>query len=126
MANVREYLLPVVIATAIPLGHAWRSFQPSEPLPEELAEEVRTLGFSQTVVEALNPPPTLYPQTRKPSLNAARLADLVMVRGIGPKFAKQLLRARPPGGFRGWADVDAIPGVGPKRLRDLQARFTLP
>lgn len=59
-------------------------------------------------------------------LNSAGLAELQVVRGIGPALAARLVARRDSlGGFRDWADVDAVAGVGPAMLARLQEEATL-
>ena len=50
-------------------------------------------------------------------LNRAAEADLARLPGVGAVAARALVQARP---FRSWAEVDAVKGVGPARLRILQ------
>lgn len=58
---------------------------------------------------------------RKPDLDRVDEAFLADLPGIGPHLATAILRERGRrGGFRDWADVRAIEGVGPSRLAVLQ------
>ena len=50
-------------------------------------------------------------------LNRAAEGDLARIPGVGAVVARALVQARP---FRSWDEVDAVPGVGPARLRTLQ------
>lgn len=52
--------------------------------------------------------------------NTATEAELALVPGIGPALAHELVVAR-DGGFRSWAELDAVNGVGAARLNALQA-----
>jgi competence protein ComEA len=52
--------------------------------------------------------------------NTATAEDFALVPGIGPSLAQDLVAAR-DGGFRDWAELDAVPGVGAARLIALQA-----
>lgn len=57
----------------------------------------------------------------KPHLNRVDATFLAALPGIGPHLATTILRERGRrGGFRDWADVRAIEGVGPSRLAVLQ------
>lgn len=59
-------------------------------------------------------------------LNEASLAELANLPGIGPSLAETILEQRDRlGGFRTAADLEAIPGVGPKKLQVLRA-YTVP
>jgi competence protein ComEA len=55
-------------------------------------------------------------------LNQAAEADLARLPGVGMAAARALVQARP---FRSWGEVDAVKGVGPARLRTLQAATEL-
>jgi competence protein ComEA len=51
------------------------------------------------------------------NLNTASLAQLEALPGVGPKFAARLIAGRPYSGFE---DVDRVKGVGPKMLEKLK------
>jgi competence protein ComEA len=54
-------------------------------------------------------------------LNRAGVGELVQIRGVGPVLAARLVARRDSlGGFRDWAEVDAVTGVGPAMLLKLQ------
>jgi DNA uptake protein ComE-like DNA-binding protein len=54
-------------------------------------------------------------------LNRAGVDELVLIRGVGPVLAARLVARRDSlGGFRGWDDVDGVPGVGPTMLLRLK------
>jgi DNA uptake protein ComE-like DNA-binding protein len=56
-----------------------------------------------------------------PDLNSVDGAFLAAVPGIGPKLASSITsERRRRGGFRAWADVLQIEGIGASRLRALQ------
>lgn len=60
------------------------------------------------------------------SLNEADAAVLETVPGIGRRLAAAILSAREErSGFSNWAEVDAVPGVGPTLLARLKAAFVL-
>jgi competence ComEA-like helix-hairpin-helix protein len=55
-------------------------------------------------------------------LNTATAAELQQLKGVGPVLAARLVARRDSmGGFGDWADVDAVPGVGPAMLERLKA-----
>ena len=54
-------------------------------------------------------------------LNRATDAELATIPGLGAHLAKVLVKAREARrGFGNWEEVDAVPGVGPAKLRTLQ------
>lgn len=73
------------------------------------------------------PTPTRSPVLSMPvDLNRATLEDLMAVSGIGQQTAETILHARQvSGGFKNWREVEAVPGIGDKRLRQIQERFYL-
>lgn len=104
--NAKSLVAPIVLAAAIPAGHY--ALRPKlAPAAPPAAAEVARLA------------PAKIP------LNDATLQDLMALPGIGTSFAEALLEARPAAGFRSWAEVDAVKGVGAARLKLLQERFTL-
>ena len=55
-------------------------------------------------------------------LNQVAEEDLARVPGVGKALARALVEARTEQGpFRSWEEVDAVSGVGPTKLRALQA-----
>jgi competence protein ComEA len=62
----------------------------------------------------------------KLDLNRASAEDLAAIDGVGPVLARAIIDARTAlGGFKGWDDLDSVPGVGPARLETLKAVGTL-
>jgi competence protein ComEA len=54
-------------------------------------------------------------------LNAATMAELQALPGVGPVLAARLVARRDSlGRFREWSEVDAVPGVGPAMLARLK------
>jgi competence protein ComEA len=59
-------------------------------------------------------------------LNAASEEELALLPGVGRSLARRLVAERAGRGrFRGWDEVDAVPGVGDATLRTLQAALEL-
>ena len=55
------------------------------------------------------------------SLNAASVAELDELPGVGPVTAQKIVDYRAAhGGFRTVDDLDAIPGIGPVRIDQLR------
>ena len=70
---------------------------------------------------------TKKPGNQKTSINKATKEDLMQITGIGESLADTILTARQKqGGFKTWANVDKISGVGKSRLELLQQHFILP
>ncbi len=62
----------------------------------------------------------------KVKLNAVSEQELTALSGVGPTLAKSLVTARDGrGGFKSWDEVDAVVGVGPAKLKMLQAVLEL-
>lgn len=63
------------------------------------------------------------------SLNHATQQQLMAVSGIGEALSEAILTARKrsgDNGFRNWAEVEAVSGIGEARLATLQKHFSLP
>jgi len=58
---------------------------------------------------------------RKVNLNTAGFADLQALPGVGPKTAEQIIRARP---LADLTALDALPGFGPKKVEALREMVT--
>jgi competence ComEA-like helix-hairpin-helix protein len=94
--------------------------------PEDL---LAVRGIGPRTLERLDPylrwqgttPGLRRPADTKPDLNDVDESFLAAVPGIGPKLAATIVRERRRGGgFRAWADVLRIQGIGASRLRALQ------
>jgi len=93
----------------------WPDARPALDCPPE---RVRWAGGVARCDEG-EPPPTSVRVALglRLSLNRAAESELARLPGVGPAAAHALVQARP---FRSWAEVDAVRGVGPARLRTLQ------
>lgn len=68
--------------------------------------------------------PTVPVLSGTKDLNLATKEDLMTISGIGELTAETILQARRAvGGFKSWEDVDKIPGIGEKRLSQMQVHF---
>jgi competence protein ComEA len=66
--------------------------------------------------------PPLHPV----NLNSATAAELQQVPGIGPATAERILQARKANGkFKSVNDLQAIRGIGPKRLEKMKKYLTV-
>lgn len=61
---------------------------------------------------------------QKVNLNEASQQELESLPGVGPKLAKQIIKARQQKPFTSLADLDKVPGVGPSLLEKLRDRVT--
>lgn len=69
------------------------------------------------------PPPASHEPI---DLNRAGQADLVQLPGVGPSLALRILARRDSlGGYRSWAQLDSVRGIGPSLLRKLKERVRL-
>jgi len=60
------------------------------------------------------------------NLNEMTRDEFTGIPGIGESFATRILETREEiGRFRDWNEVDAIPGIGPKRLENLRKHATI-
>ncbi len=60
------------------------------------------------------------------SLNTASAEQLDTLDGIGPTMAQKIVAYRAQhGGFGSLHDLDAIPGIGPKRIAALKGKVTM-
>lgn len=63
---------------------------------------------------------------RKLKLNEATEEELALLPGVGPRLARTLVKTREErGSFKSWDEVDAVAGVGPAKLKTLQAALEL-
>ena len=72
----------------------------------------------------------LYAKKKPPehpvNLNTATAAELEQVPGIGPATAQKILQARKSyGKFKSVNDLEAIRGIGPKRLEKMRKYLTV-
>jgi competence ComEA-like helix-hairpin-helix protein len=58
------------------------------------------------------------------NVNTASQAELEALPGVGPKLAETIIATRTQKPFSSLADLDAVPGIGPKLLTKIQDRIT--
>ncbi|MFY7894819.1 MAG: ComEA family DNA-binding protein [Phycisphaerales bacterium] len=69
------------------------------------------------------PPPK--PTPRFINVNTAGAAELELLPSVGPALAKAIIDYRTKhGAFRSFADLDKVPGIGPKTLEKFKDRVT--
>lgn len=120
----RPRAIAVVIALAGALGAfaLWRPGAPPAPstCPDGGAPRLAADGVARCGEGRELPPGQALTLGHRFDCNAATEADFALVPGVGAAVAKALVEAR-DGGFSGWDEVDAVPGVGSARLLALQA-----
>lgn len=89
-----------------------------ESLPEPLVLERRPTPPAQP---ARNPRPSaaagkLQPGDPPVDVNAAEVAELIRIPGVGPVTAQNIVKARAEKPFDSVADIDRVKGIGPKTL----------
>jgi competence ComEA-like helix-hairpin-helix protein len=100
------------------------------------ADLARVRGISQAkarqLAQYLDLPTEPYPPDHNSGssseifLNSASAAEIDRIEGVSPRVAERIVHVRDSlRGFRDWAQVDAIPGIGPATLKRLQAAATL-
>jgi competence protein ComEA len=83
----------------------------------QLEDGEQLLVPGKAVANALTITETTGVPGERINLNTASLAQLEALPGVGPKFAARLIAGRPYSGFE---DVDRVKGVGPKMLEKLK------
>ncbi len=99
----KRFVLPLLLAAAIPLTHALRG-QAGELPPDA---DIPAFSISRL------------------PLHTATHEDLTDLPGIGTALADIIIAARPPAGYASWDEVDRLKGIGPAKLALLQKHFTL-
>ncbi len=120
----RPQAIAVVLALAALLGVFawWRApvVAPSLTCADGGPVQLGADGVASCVAGARLPAGQALTLGQKFDCNTATAQELALVPGIGPSLARELVAAR-DGGFRDWAQIDAVPGVGDARLTALQA-----
>lgn len=68
--------------------------------------------------------PLLAARGQPVELNRATVDDLRALPGVGPGLARRLVKARDESPLCGEADLDRVPGIGPKRAGALSAKVS--
>jgi endonuclease YncB( thermonuclease family) len=100
-------------ALELKASQARRGLWSSTGFVESLKDTITPRGDSRDGTASPNP------AARRINVNTATTAELESLPGIGSKMAELIIRARP---LKDLADLDALPGFGPKKmgaLRDL-------
>ena len=59
------------------------------------------------------------------SLNRATLGELKSIPGVGPVKAQALIERRTRDGYKSWAEIDQVPGIGAGMIATMQLHATL-
>ncbi len=95
---------------------------PSEPKP---AAEPKAEPAPKPAAAPKPQTPPVRPTPRFINVNTASAAELELLPNIGPSLAKAILDYRTKNGaFNSLADLDKVPGIGPKTLEKLKDRVT--
>jgi DNA uptake protein ComE-like DNA-binding protein len=97
--------------------------QPSSQPSKTLPQPLKTLKRNQTAT-APNPTKTVRQQKQPVNLNTATQAELDAIPGVGPKLAARIIAARQQRPIQSLDDLDRISGVGPKLLKRLEPQVT--
>jgi competence ComEA-like helix-hairpin-helix protein len=92
-------------------------------LPDKI--RAAAIALSQTcTVPAAVPSNPASPASEWVNLNTATQQELEQLPGIGPTLAQRIVEARQQKPFQSLADLDRVPGVGPKVLGQIGDRVT--
>ncbi len=93
------------------------------------AKATRSVAFSERsdpVSHGTQPEPPPNGEGMRIDLNTAALSELERIPGIGEAFARRILERRQSlGRFSSWAQLGEIPGIGRKRLENIQLHATI-
>lgn len=106
-----------VAALALLVGWLALAALASHP-PARAPETATTPAVSSPRVELPSAAALIAMRAGKPiDLNAATLADLELLPGVGPRLAQRIVAARKErGAFNSIADLQAVSGIGPAKL----------
>jgi competence protein ComEA len=123
--NGRTRAVAVIAAAAMALGLvAWLRWPSSRPALDCAPSEVHlgADGVARCGPGAELPAGHKLTVGAPLDLNRATEADLALLPGVGPALAKAIVDERARlGGFKGWDQLDQVPGIGPSKLQTLKA-----
>ena len=94
----------------------------SSKLKDKIEQLQKTCPLQASNYQAATDPDSSTPQ--KINLNTATQEELETLPGVGPVLAKRIIEARSDRRFTSLADLDRVPGIGPKMLEKLGDRVT--
>ena len=70
--------------------------------------------------------PSIHAQEgEKININTASVKELIVLKGIGPKYAESIVQYRDDKGpFSSVGDIVKVPGIGPKTFEAIKERIT--
>lgn len=105
----------------------WAGRRPDPEEGERRREDARTRRAGLQAPSVAVPPPGPAPAADGPiDLNAASAAEIdARVPGFGEILSARLVHARPAAGWRSWGEVEAVDGIGARRLALLRRHARL-
>ena len=97
--------------------------RPAAPIPKPRSSD-RPAPHTPIAAQPIASSPAQKPASDRVNLNTATQAELEALPGVGPKSALRIIAAREQKPFASLADLDRVPGIGPKQLERLRDRVT--
>lgn len=122
MNRTRSVAIALAIAGTLALAWWWRWPSSAAALPCDVdAVHLDDAGVARCADGAPLPAAQALTVGQRLDLNHASADELQAISGLGGQAALALVAERTRrGNFQSWEEVDAVPGIGPGRLRLLQ------